>query len=218
MLKTLLNRYERTADEQVKWISSIPFFLIHLLPLAAIWTGVSLQAVLLCISLFLIRMFFITAGFHRYFSHRAFKTSRGMQFVLALGGGMAAQKGALWWAAHHRHHHRFSDQPEDIHSPMKGFWWSHVGWIICTKYEATDFEAIPDFARYPELVFLNRWHLLPPILLGIVCFLMGGWSGLWIGFFLSTALTYHATFAINSLTHLFGATPLTRRPIRVGTR
>ncbi|MCP3984369.1 MAG: acyl-CoA desaturase [bacterium] len=204
MLNSLLNRYERAADEQVRWISSIPFFLVHLLPLAAIWTGVSAQDLALCFSLFFVRMFFITAGYHRYFSHRAFQTSRVMQFIFALVGGMAAQKGALWWAAHHRHHHEFSDQPEDIHSPMKGFWWSHLGWIVCEKYEETDLEAIPDFARYPELVFLNRWHLLPPALAAIFCFLVGGWSGLWIGFFLSTALGYHATFAINSLTHIFG--------------
>ncbi len=204
MLKTLLTRYERPADERVEWLTSVPFFAVHLLPLAALWTGVTLFDWILCAALVFVRMFFITAGYHRYFAHRAFRTGRVMQFLLAFGGGMAVQKGALWWAAHHRHHHVYSDQPEDIHSPMKGFWWSHVGWILCRKYEATELDAIKDFARYPELVFLNRFHWLPPVVLGVACFLAGGWSALWIGFFLSTAITYHATFCINSVTHLFG--------------
>lgn len=204
MFKGLLTRYERAPNERVNWLASTPFVLVHLLPLAAIWTGVTRFDVLLCAALFVLKMFFITAGYHRYFSHRAFKTSRVMQFVLAFGGGTAAQKGALWWGAHHRHHHRYSDQPEDIHSPMKGFWWSHIGWITCDRYNDTDYEAIKDLAQYPELRFLNEHNLVPPVALGIACFLAGGWSALWIGFFLSTVLTYHATFLINSATHLFG--------------
>jgi len=199
-----LQTYDRAPDERVNWISSIPFFLVHLLPFAALWTGVTLFDWILCLTLYLLRMFFITAGYHRYFSHRAFRTSRAMQFVFAFGGGMAAQKGALWWAAHHRHHHRFSDQPNDVHSPRKGFWWSHAGWILCRKYDATDLDAIPELADYAELRLLDRFHWLPPTLLGVACFLAGGWSALWIGFFLSTVLTYHSTFCINSLTHVFG--------------
>jgi stearoyl-CoA desaturase (delta-9 desaturase) len=204
MLKALLTRYTRAPDERVNWIRSTPFILVHLLPLAAIWTGVTRFDVLLCAGLFAAKMFFITAGYHRYFSHRAFKTSRALQFVFAFCGGTAAQKGALWWGAHHRHHHRYSDQPEDIHSPMKGFWWSHIGWITCDRYSDTQYDAVKDLARYPELRFLNTYHWIPPIMLGVACFLAGGWSALWIGFFLSTVLTYHATFLINSATHLFG--------------
>ena len=197
-------RYVRTPEEQVEWLRSTPFFLVHVLPLAALWTGVRRFDVLLCASLYFLRLFFITAGYHRYFAHRSYKMGRVMQFVMAFGAGTAAQKGGLWWAAHHRHHHRYSDQPEDIHSPMKGFWWSHIGWITCRKYEKTEFDQIRDFTRYPELVFLNKHHLIPPITLGALCFLAGGWSALWIGFFLSTALAYHGTFSINSLTHLWG--------------
>jgi stearoyl-CoA desaturase (delta-9 desaturase) len=199
-----LRTYHRAPDERVNWLTSTPFLLAHLLPLAALWTGATLFDWILCFSLYALRMFFITAGYHRYFSHRSFRTSRAMQLVFAFGGGMAAQKGALWWAAHHRHHHRTSDQPDDVHSPRKGFWWSHVGWILCRKYDATRFDAVPEFARYPELRFLDRFHWVPPVALGAACFLGGGWSALWIGFFLSTVLTYHSTFCINSLTHLFG--------------
>ncbi len=197
-------RLERGPDEHVDTIKSIPFILMHLMPLGAIWTGVRLGDVLLCIGLFYVRMFFITAGYHRYFSHRTYKLGRGMQFVMALGGATCAQKGALWWAAHHRHHHKYSDTEFDVHSPRRGFWWSHMLWIICNKYDATQTDKIKDFAKYPELRFLNRWHLLPPVALGGIVLLLGGPSALFTGFFLSTVLLYHGTFTINSLSHVFG--------------
>jgi stearoyl-CoA desaturase (delta-9 desaturase) len=200
-----LKKLERPADEKVNWLTSTPFILLHLLlPIAAFWTEVTAFDWALCAALYLLRMFFITAGYHRYFSHRAFRTSRAVQFVFAFGGGMAAQKGALWWAAHHRHHHRHSDQSEDVHSPRKGFWWSHAGWILCRKYDETRLDLIPDLARYPELRWLDRHHWVPPTVLGVACLLAGGWSALLVGFFLSTVLTYHSTFLINSATHLFG--------------
>ena len=197
-------RYRRGPDERVELLRSIPFLLIHVLPFAAIWTGVKPRDVILCAALYVVRMFFITAGYHRYFGHRAYKLGRVMQFVMALGGTTAAQKGVLWWAGHHRHHHKHSDTPKDIHSPRRGFWWAHVGWILCSKYDETPTASIKDFAKYPELVWLDRYHLLPPIALGVGVYLWGGWSALFIGFFLSTALLYHGTFVINSLTHRWG--------------
>jgi stearoyl-CoA desaturase (Delta-9 desaturase) len=124
--------------------------------------------------------------------------------VMAWGASTSCQKGVLWWAAHHRAHHRYSDSERDIHSPKKGFWWSHVGWILCPKYQATDWASIKDFAKYPELVWLNKYHLVPGVVLGTACYLLGGWSGLWT-FFLSTTLLYHGTFSINSLMHLWGS-------------
>jgi stearoyl-CoA desaturase (delta-9 desaturase) len=196
--------YRRAADERVAWVKSIPFIVLHLMPFGLLWTGVRLRDLVLCFALYYVRMFFITAGYHRYFGHRAFKTGRLMQFVLALGGAMAAQKGALWWAGHHRHHHKYSDMPEDIHSPKRGFWWSHVGWILCTKYEDTPVDRIKDFVKYPELRFLDRYHLLPPTALGVAIYLWGGASALFAGFFLSTVLLYHGTFVINSVTHVWG--------------
>ena len=190
-------------DERVLWRKSLPFFLVHLAPIGLFWTGLRWRDALLVAALYFGRMFFITAGFHRYFAHRAYKTSRAMQFVLAVGGSTACQKGVLWWAAHHRAHHRYSDTELDIHSPRRGFWWSHVGWILGRKYQATDWAKIRDFAKYPELVWLNRYHLVPGIALGSACYLLGGWRGLWM-FFLSTVLLYHGTFSINSLMHLWG--------------
>jgi stearoyl-CoA desaturase (delta-9 desaturase) len=150
-------------------------------------------------------MFAITAGYHRYFSHRAYRTSRAFQLALAVLGASAAQKGPLWWAAHHRDHHRHSDRPEDVHSPVqRGFWWSHVGWILARRYDATKVERIKDFARYPELRFVDRWCHLFPVALGTGLFLAGGLPALLWGFFVSTVVLWHATFSINSLAHVLG--------------
>lgn len=194
------------SSERIDWISSIPFILIHVLCFAAIFTGVSWQAIAVCIALYYVRMIGLTIGYHRYFAHRTFKTNRVFQFLLALWATTSAQKGILWWAAHHRHHHRESDQVNDIHSPeQKGFWFSHVGWILCTKYNETKFDSIKDFARYPELVWLNKYHLLPPIALGFIVWLIGGWQMLVVGFFWSQVLLWHGTFTINSLSHVFGS-------------
>ena len=200
----MTQRIPRAADERLEWLKSTPFFLMHLLPFLAILTGVRPLDVALCVGLYFGRMFFISAGYHRYFAHRTYRLSRFMQFVMAFGGGTAAQKGPLWWASHHRHHHLYSDLPEDVHSPRRGFWWSHVGWILCSKFGRTREDLIGDFAKFPELRWLNRWHLLPAIFLGAAVFLIGGWSALLVGFFLSTVLLWHGTFTINSLAHVFG--------------
>src|SRR2546423_2908624 len=185
------------ADERVNWRTSFPFLALHLVPLAAIWTGVTWGDVWLCIALYWVRMFFITAGYHRYFAHHSYRTSRAMQFVLALGGATAAQKGPLWWAGHHRRHHRFADTDRDTHSPIRGFWWSHVGWILCDKYNKTEGDAIKDFTRYPELVWLDKHDWIGPWSLGVASYLIAGWSGLVIGFFASTIVLWHATFCVN---------------------
>ncbi len=194
----------RDPSEKISWVACSHFFAAHLLPLAAIFTGVKISDFILCLVLYFMRMFFITAGYHRYFAHRSYQLNRVIQFIMAFGGGTSAQKGALWWAAHHRHHHRYSDTQEDIHSPKKGFWWSHMGWIVCSKYDETRYDLIPDFAKYPELRWLNKYHLVPPTLLAIAVLFWGGGSALWIGFFLSTVLLWHGTFVINSLAHVFG--------------
>jgi stearoyl-CoA desaturase (delta-9 desaturase) len=196
--------YERPADERVDWVANIPYLVLHLVPLAAFWTGVTPTAVAIAVVLYATRIFFITGVYHRYFAHRSYKMGRAMQFLMALGGTTAVQKGPLWWAGHHRHHHKFSDQAEDVHSPLKGFFWSHMGWIMCKKYDATPLEQIKDFAKFPELRWLDRYHYVPPIALGTACFLAGGWSGLVVGFFLSTVVLWHCTYMINSFTHLFG--------------
>jgi stearoyl-CoA desaturase (delta-9 desaturase) len=194
----------KEPDERTNWASSLPFLLFHALPLLAVVTGVTGKAVVIFGVLYVVRMFAVTAGYHRYFSHRSYQASRAAQFVLAFMGTTAAQKGPLWWAAHHRAHHRRSDTDEDVHSPQKGFWWSHVGWFLCDKYKGTDLEMVRDLAGFPELRFLDRYNAIGPWALGTAAFLVGGWSGLVVGFFGSTVLLWHATFTINSLSHVVG--------------
>jgi stearoyl-CoA desaturase (delta-9 desaturase) len=191
--------------DDIVYPSSIPFVLLHLSCIAAIWTGITVQAVLICIVLYWLRIFSIGSGYHRYFSHRAYTTSRWYQFVLAVLCQTTAQKSVLWWAAKHRHHHLHSDTKADIHSPRHaGFIYSHVGWIFARRHDHVDFVKVADFARYPELMWLHRLEVLPAIALGVLCYLVGGWSGLVVGFCWSTVLVYHATFCINSLAHVHG--------------
>lgn len=181
------------------------FWFVHLACLAAFFTGVTWSAVAVCLALFWLRMFAVTAGYHRYFSHRSYKTSRPFQFVLAVLGTLAVQKGVLWWAANHRVHHKYSDQEEDVHSPVqRGFWWAHLGWILAPDYESTDLTRIPDIAKYPELRWLNDYYLVPPVALAVLLYLVGGMTWLVWGFFISTTLLWHATFTINSLAHVWG--------------
>jgi stearoyl-CoA desaturase (delta-9 desaturase) len=186
------------------WLKAAPFLLAHLAVFGAIWSGVTWQAVVLCVVLLYGRVWGITAGYHRYFSHRTYKTSRPFQLFLAVLAQSSSQKGVLWWAAHHRVHHKLSDQPGDVHSPVQdGFFYAHVGWLF-DDTEETRWDKIRDFAKYPELRWLNRHWLVPPVALAVACFLIAGWPGLFIGFFLSTVLLWHHTFLINSLTHVWG--------------
>jgi stearoyl-CoA desaturase (delta-9 desaturase) len=127
-----------------------------------------------------------------------------MQFLMAFAGTTAVQKGPLWWASHHRAHHRYVDTERDPHTPRKGFWWSHVGWILSDRYSATDASLVADLARYPELRFLNRFDWIGPWALALLCLAFAGWSGLVVGFFLSTVVLWHVTFTVNSFAHVFG--------------
>jgi stearoyl-CoA desaturase (Delta-9 desaturase) len=192
--------------DDIMYPSAIPFVLVHLGCIAAIWSGVTWSALALCAALYILRMFAVVAGYHRYFSHRAFATSRAFQFVLAVLAQSSAQKSVLWWAAKHRHHHLHSDTEEDVHSPRrKGFVYSHVGWIFDRKHDQADLSKVADLTRWPELVWLKKFELLPAVVLGVLCFLAAGWSGLVVGFLWSTVLLYHGTFCINSLAHVSGS-------------
>jgi stearoyl-CoA desaturase (delta-9 desaturase) len=183
----------------------LPFVLIHLGCGAVIWTGVSASAVVLGVALYWIRMFAITAGYHRLFSHRAYSTGRAFQFVLAFLAQASGQKSVLWWAAKHRLHHLHSDTAEDPHSPRHlGIFRSHIGWVFDRRHDPTDLVKVADLACFPELRWLHKYEALPPILLAGLCFLLAGWPGLVVGFCWSTTLVYHATFSINSLAHLRG--------------
>jgi len=196
----------------------VQFLLLHLACLAFIWTGVSTVAAVTCLSLYVVRMFAITAGFHRFFAHRTYRTSRVFQFLLAFTGTAAYQKGPLWWSAHHRRHHLYSDTETDLHSPItRTLWRSQVGWFLCRDSQETHVKLIPNLIKYGDLRLLDRFYTVPPILLALSAFLLGsllhryapglgtsGWQMLVWGFFISTVLLYHGTFSVNSLAHIFG--------------
>jgi stearoyl-CoA desaturase (delta-9 desaturase) len=190
-----------------KWITlkSLPFCTVHASVILAFFVPFSWGMVALCVGSYVLRMFAITAGYHRYFSHRSYKMGRVAQFAMAWLGSTATQKGVLQWAGNHRIHHRFSDQENDIHSPVRdGFWWSHVGWILTNEYDETRWDQVQDLSKYPELVWINRWHMVPAVSYAAAIFLIWGMPGLVWGYFVSTVLLWHGTFTINSLSHVFG--------------
>ena len=191
--------------DDIIYPSALPFVLIHLGCVAAIWSGITWQAIVICAALYWLRMFAIGAGYHRYFSHRSYSAGRAFQFILAVLAQSSAQKSILWWAAKHRHHHLHSDTSRDVHSPRhKGFIYSHVGWIFARQHDKTDLVKVADFASFPELRWLHKFEVLPAVAIAVLCFLIAGWSGLIVGFLWSTVLLYHATFCINSLAHVHG--------------
>jgi len=206
------------ATHGIDWWRVVPFVLLHVACLGVIGVGWSWFAVAFAIALYGLRMFAITGFYHRYFAHKAFQTSRAGQFMFALLGATAVQRGPLWWAAHHREHHVHSDQPQDTHSPVQhGFFWSHVGWFLANANFATKSERVKDLARFPELRFLDRFDALVPLLLAILIYGVGEalqhWApglqtnGLQLlvwGFAISTVVLYHATFSVNSLAHVWG--------------
>jgi len=184
----------------------VPFVGLHLGCFGVLWTGVSAELATLAAGLFAARMFAITAFYHRYFSHRAFRASRAVQFAFAVLGASAAQRGPLWWASHHRHHHAHSDRPEDEHSALRhGFAWSHAGWFLSQGSFATREALVPDLARYPELRWLDRYDAAAPAALGAALYAAGGLAYVVWGLCLSTVALWHATFSINSLAHRYGS-------------
>jgi stearoyl-CoA desaturase (Delta-9 desaturase) len=209
---------ETARDDRIDWLRAAPFVAMHLACVAVIWTGTSAVAVGVAVALYAIRMFALTGFYHRYFSHRTFRTSRTVQFVFAVIGAACVQRGPLWWAAHHRHHHRHADTALDPHSPgVHGFLWSHAGWFLTPRGFRTQLDRVPDFAVYPELRWLDRYDTAVPVLLAIALFGLGsllqhmapglgttGWQMLVWGFFISTTVLFHATVTINSLAHRFG--------------
>ncbi|NNE07842.1 MAG: acyl-CoA desaturase, partial [Gemmatimonadetes bacterium] len=205
-------------DRSVDWGSSIPFLLMHVSLVSLFWVGFSWAALALAVLFYVVRMFAITGFYHRYFSHKTFKTSRWFQFVMGVAGSSAVQKGPIWWAAHHRHHHAHSDDEHDVHSPRRlGFWMSHVGWIMTTESLDPPSRYVKDLRSCPELAFLDRFYLVVPILFGAFVLGLGfvierffpSWGAsagqvfVW-GFLVSTIALYHGTYTINSLSHKFG--------------
>jgi len=197
---------ESSSHDLSYWVRSGLFASVHgFALLCLVLFQPTPERLILAAGVYSLLMFSITIGYHRYFSHRSFKTSRWLQFVIAWLAQTSTQKGVLWWAAHHRRHHRSSDQPEDPHSPKRGFWWSHVGWILDEHSEGREDKLIPDLLKFPELRWLDRWYLLPPTVLAVALWCWGGWSYVGWGYVIPTVVVWHATYTINSLNHVWGA-------------
>lgn len=207
-----------TERRRIDWLRIWPFLTMQAACLLVFVVGYSPIALIVCAALYAVRMFGITAFYHRYFSHRSFEAGRGVQFFGAVLGASATQRGPLWWAAHHRKHHRTSDTAADAHSPVAhGLLWSHIGWIACRSNLPTDLKQVPDLAKFPELRWLDRHDLVVPFLLLASLLVLGGvleayapelgtsalQMGVW-GFCVSTTLLFHGTACINSLCHVFG--------------
>jgi stearoyl-CoA desaturase (delta-9 desaturase) len=214
----LSNNTRPLGREKLDRSICVQFLFMHLACLFVIWTGVSAVAVITCLALYVIRMFAITAGFHRLFAHRTYKSGRVFQFLMGFLGTSSYQKGPLWWSSHHRRHHLYADTEEDLHSPLTHkVWRSHFGWFLSRESQATDWKLIANLSKYPELRFLDRFYSFPPALLAVAMFVFGavleryapglgtsGWQMLVWGFFVSTVVLYHGTFTVNSLAHIFG--------------
>ena len=209
---------EDSNEDKIDWTRIVPFILLHLAVIAVFWVGWSAIAVIFALAFYALRMFGITAFYHRYFSHKTFKTSRTAQFIFALIGASATQRGPLWWASNHRHHHVHSDKATDIHSPkQRGFLWSHMGWFLSKKNFKTNFERIQDFAQFPELKWIDRFDIVVPFVFAVFTFILGvllnwlspelgtnGWQMFTWAYVISTIMVFHGTFLINSLAHVIG--------------
>jgi stearoyl-CoA desaturase (delta-9 desaturase) len=210
--------HEAEAD-RIDWLRAVPFIFLHVACLGVMWVGVSTVALMVCAGLYAVRMFALTGFYHRYFAHRAFHTSRALQFIFALIGASCVQRGPLWWASHHRNHHRHADTALDPHSPQQvGFLRSHMGWFLTRRAFRTDWSRISDLRKFPELRWLDRYDIAVPVVLGTALYGLGallaafipawGANGLQMlvwGFFVSTVLLFHATVTINSFAHRFGS-------------
>ena len=223
--KTIVAWFDSNANiavdnnpEKIEFLRILPFILLHLACFTVFFVGFSATALIIAVMLYALRMFAITGFYHRYFAHKAFKTSRFVQFIFAFLAASSAQRGPLWWASHHRHHHANSDKPDDSHSPVqRGFFWSHISWFLTNKNFNSKNERVKDLLVYPELKFLDRFDVIAPLFLAASLYALGAaleiyaphlqTSGLQLlvwGFAISTVVLYHMTFTVNSLAHVWG--------------
>lgn len=189
--------------------------IFHSCAFLVFFVGVSPIAFAAFLFFFVVRTFGVAAGYHRYFSHRSFETSRWFQFVLAFLGASSGQKGPLSWATSHRIHHRYSDTPKDPHTPKRGFLYGYIGWLLPSDALHTDKKLTADFDPYPEIAWINTYYNIAPVSLALFCAGLGTYlklhhpelqtSGLQLftwGFVMSGILCLHGTLLINTLGHM----------------
>ena len=208
---------DRVSSENLvmcAWVTGI-----HLLCVSAFFVGVSWVAVITMLVLWQVGVFFIGAGYHRYFAHKAYKTSRVFQTILAVGAVIQVQGGVRKWSQDHRHHHRYSDEPEDVHSPFfPNFFWAHMGWVVTPFVRDIKKAGVKDLDKQPELVWVDRLMVLIIAAFIGALYLAGealgpqfGTSGMQMvvwGFVIKTVLLWHTTWTINSVSHVAGGAAL----------
>ncbi len=157
----------------------------------------------------------ICLGYHRYFTHRSFTTSKPIEYLLAICGCLAGEAGPINWVAAHRYHHSYSDMEEDPHSPfkdprspLKSFFWAHIGWLFAREMHLAKFDSYkryaPDMVRDKFLVFLDKNHMLPVLALTAALYALGGWPYIVWGIFVRSVCVYHSTWFVNSASHVWG--------------
>ena len=192
-------------------LGPISIIISHIGVLLLLSTGLSWNAFLWALIIYVVRATSITAIYHRLIIHKAFQAPLMVKWVGSFIASSAGQMGPSWWKGHHLEgHHQVSDLPGDSHSPnypftgLKGFLWSQVGWYFSTAFFPRNLPS--DIESDPVLKTIDRLHFVPILLLGLLSYWLGGLEFLG-AFFLSTALLYHATCFVNSLTHIVGSQP-----------
>lgn len=198
-----------TPPSQLKrdWTFIVVLIAIHVgalfafLPSNFSWTAVGLALLLHWITGGL----GITLGWHRMLTHRSFKTPKWLEYFLVFCGSLACEGGVIWWVGLHRNHHLHSDTELDQHNSQKGFWWSHMGWMMHETPAESEIEKLTkDINADPFYRFLDDYFFPMQIVFGVLLYLIGGWPIVVWGIFVRLVLVYHCTWFVNSATHKFG--------------
>jgi stearoyl-CoA desaturase (delta-9 desaturase) len=192
----------------MNWFTSLVLVVLHLGAVAALfyfsWQRLAVAAILYYVATGL----GISMGYHRLHTHRSYRVPLWMEFFFAVCATLTLEGGPLFWVATHRIHHQNSDQPGDPHSPRDGAFWSHVGWILFgeTNHNNTRMMAryAPDLAKFPFYIWLNNYHWVPIVVLTGILYALGGWEMVLWGICLRIVAGLHATWLVNSATHMVG--------------
>lgn len=201
--------FEPSVDERYNWNTIIFVAIFHILAVVALFTFSWSNALAAFITWWVAASWGIGIGYHRLLTHRGFKTSKFMERFLATCGSLALQSGPISWVTTHRLHHAFTDTDRDPHSPRRGIFWAHMGWIFRGTAQvhsaATRQRYCPDLVKDPFLVALDKYYYVTIVIVAAIMFAIGGWTMVLWGVFLRTVVSWHFTWLVNSATHLWGA-------------
>jgi len=198
----------RWNGKRFDWVNVVYFGVLHVWALAALfyfsWTGL----LIVLVGNWIGGSLGIGVTYHRLLTHRAYRVPKAVEYLGTICGMLASEGGAITWVAMHRLHHLQSDRPgKDLHTPKDGFWWSHLGWILCdleTGRRELEKKYAPELVADPVQRVLNRLHVFPNIFMGLICFAWGGWPLVFWGIGMRTVVTLHITWLVNSAAHTWG--------------